>query len=85
MTVASTLTRLFWSKGRRQFVELTVTDAAVRAKITEYQAKSKLVNLAAAGYVEPFHHKVGSDWVGMWRVTSMGRNLIVAHLDGGIA
>lgn len=85
MTIASTLTRLFWHRGRRQFVELTITDAARRLCITEYQAKQKLMDLSGAGYADHIFHKANSDSIMIWRASSDGRNLIVAHLDGGIA
>ena len=85
MSDANTLSRLFWHRGRRQFVELTVSDAARRLCVTEYQAKQKLMDLSSKGYADHSWHKLNSDSVMIWKASSIGRNLIVAHLDGGIA
>ena len=82
MTTGETLTKLFWHRGRRQFVELTATDAARRLCTSEARAGSKLMTLAADGYAEYNWHKLNSDIIMIWRVTGMGRNMIVAHLDG---
>ena len=85
MSHPATLSQLFWSRGRRQFVELTTTDAARRLSTTEELAKQKLIKLNGLGYVDIDWLKQNSQSTAIWRITTHGKNAVIEYINGGLA
>lgn len=79
----ATLTRLFWSRGRREFLELTNTDAARRLSTTDEQAKQKLIKLNSLGFVDVHWFKQSGNCTAMWRASTHGKNAVREYLHGG--
>ena len=82
MSHPATLTRLFWSRGRRQFLELTTTDASRRLSTTEELAKQKLIKLNGLGFVDINWLRQNGSSTAMWRITTHGKNQVREYLHG---
>lgn len=81
MTPIAQATTIFWRQSRRQFVEVTASDAALRLGLPDKTAVAELDMLVIAGIAETqsiSDHAGGS--IRIWSASKQGRAAMFGHM-----